>query len=55
MEEDTELKICDKRRYESKEEALETISFLEQSKRCNIGALDYYQCHICHNIPLTSK
>lgn len=50
---DTELKICVKRRYETKEEADEAIKHtirLDWSPK-----LRSYKCHICGNWHMTSK
>ena len=52
--EDT-LKICTKRRYESQEEALKMVNYLEVSGKAPDGELRFYDCRICHFYHLTSK
>jgi hypothetical protein len=51
---DTDLRICEKRRYESEEEAQEQIEYI-QSQDPDTEPLRIYKCHTCHNWHLTSK
>ena len=53
MEDD--LKICQKRRYETADAAKQTIAYLVLHGKAERGELRYYKCPICHNYHLTSK
>ena len=52
---DEELKLCQKRRYETADDAKKTIVYLTMHGKIEAGELSYYKCHICHNYHLTSK
>jgi hypothetical protein len=55
MSSDEDLKICQKRRYETIDEAKKTIAYLILHGKAERGELGYYKCHICHQFHLTSK
>ena len=48
-----DIKICDKRRYDTEQEAQEQINYL-LTKDEDVK-LRVYKCHTCHNYHLTSK
>jgi len=48
-----EFQICQKKRYETKEEAEEAINHILKIDWSPL--LRPYRCHICHNWHLTSK
>ncbi len=50
---DEDLKICQKRRYETEEEAREMIKHIISFPES--PPLETYKCHVCHNYHLTSK
>ncbi len=47
--------ICAKKRYETKEDAISTIMYLETSKKVDYCEVHYYKCHVCSSFHLTSK
>ena len=50
-----DIKLCDKKRYETVDDAVSTLLYLESSKKAERGELRYYKCHICYQYHLTSK
>lgn len=52
MNEERTILICEKRRYETEQEAQEQINYLLTKDDVKLRT---YKCHTCHNWHLTSK